>query len=517
MALGVMLVLGISTTAVIDYTVSGLHSSTVSSSRGSANTLAEAGLQAAYSVISSVNNNATDGTLLGCDANGANCVPQCVSVTATCPNSTAQNIPGTATYYGTYSSMTNPQFWTITATGYTANPSPGRPVLRHTMTATTTVLANTNDPRNVAVWNHLYSTAPQGSGCEVNVTNTSVYIDVPVYVTGDFCLSGQYDRVWEQPGGQAVDLRVGGKVVLANSDTSIGYKDSHNNVYKITSAEVGQGCTTTIGGTASSCTSGAFQYYVRSSGTFTPLDPPTIDTSWYSRSDPGPTRACKSGSNVPYTPGTTTPISGGVAAAGLASTVFDNDTTANRSVMTTFDLTPAYSYTCLSQIGSGELAWVYDSQHQTGTLYISGVVYIDGNVTVSHGGLYNGTGSLYVGGTFSMGGSGLYLCAVAGCFFGNWNPNSEMLMIVALAPNTTAIDLSGWFDIFQGALFADTTSSINLDGSSAYLQGPLVAGKFVFNQYTAIQPLPAVNNLPPGAPLAVNARAIPQPLVITGG
>jgi hypothetical protein len=125
-------------------------------------------------------------------------------------------------------------------------------------------------------------------------------------------------------------------------------------------------------------------------------------------------------------------------------------------------------------------------------------------------------GTIYLSGSFTMGGFALAFCAVPSCVFGNWDPNTRMLMIVALAAGT-AININGGLDIFQGSLFANPASTTAMSGASAYVQGPLVSGKFQFSQYTLIQPLPAINNLPPGAPLAVNARATPQPPVITSG
>jgi hypothetical protein len=91
-----------------------------------------------------------------------------------------------------------------------------------------------------------------------------------------------------------------------------------------------------------------------------------------------------------------------------------------------------------------------------------------------------------------------------------------MLMVVALGPGT-AVNLGGDFDVFQGSLFTNPASTIAFNGNSAWMQGPLVGGKFSFNQWTIIQPLPTINKLPPGAPLAVNARAVPQAPQVTGG
>jgi type II secretory pathway pseudopilin PulG len=527
-ALGMMIILGIAATTALQYSSTNARSANVNMKRGDAGAYAEAALSAAYAVLNKwdtatgTGNNATTATLLGCNSAGTVCTPVCVNVAAACPTASSSGVAGTGTYYGKYNSTL--ATWTITAYGYAANPT-GAAMLVKKMVASVAILADINQPANVAVWNHMYSTAPQGSGCEVDVQNDNVYIDVPVYVTGDMCLSGSQNRIWEQSGGQPVDVRIGGKMVFAGTSTSVGYKSSGGAVSKITSAAIQGGCTNSTATAGTACNTSTWntsKYFVTTTNTFTAIDPPVIDTGWYATADPGPTHPCKAGNNVPYTPSTMTPLSGGSAAAPLASTVFESagNTSADHSAAN-FDLTPAFDYTCLSQTGSGQISWDYDSANngQNNKLYISGVIYIDGNVTISRGAKYDGLGSLYVGGTFLIPNT-ISFCAVNNCTSGNWNPNTEMFMVVALGPGTSqtyAVNMSGGAAIFQGGMFAPSTATIALNGWAAFIQGPLVAGKFIFNQWTSIYPLPVINNLPPGAPLAVNARAVPQtPVIIEG-
>jgi hypothetical protein len=218
----------------------------------------------------------------------------------------------------------------------------------------------------------------------------------------------------------------------------------------------------------------------------------------YNNADPGPKHPCKAGTSP----------------SPLAATTFEStgNTARDNSVATTFNLTPTFSYSCQSATGTGNLTW----NDSTNTLTISGTVFIDGSMAITQSGSYTGMGSIYLSGSFTMGGTALAFCAVSGCIFGNWNPNTRMLMIVALGSGS-AINITGGLDIFQGSLFANPGSTTTMSGASAYIQGPLVSGKFSFSQYTLIQPLPTINTLPPGAPLAVNARATPQPPVLTSG
>jgi len=78
---------------------------------------------------------------------------------------------------------------------------------------------------------------------------------------------------------------------------------------------------------------------------------------------------------------------------------------------------------------SGELSW----NATTKTLTVTGTIYIDGSAKISNSAVntYNGQATLYLSGTFYANGS---LCAaVSGttCNFAGWNPDHELLMIVA--------------------------------------------------------------------------------------
>src|SRR5438132_1144049 len=137
MTLGLMVALAIAVTAVIEYTSSNSRASGVNESRQSADHVAEAGLQAAYSILnywdtaSATGNNANDPTLLGCAGNGSasDCstvTTKCISVLSTCPSPTSIGVAGTASIWGSYSG-TPTNLWTITSVGYARNVNSATP------------------------------------------------------------------------------------------------------------------------------------------------------------------------------------------------------------------------------------------------------------------------------------------------------------------------------------------------------------------------------------------------------
>jgi len=517
LALGAMLALAITVTAVIEYTGSNSRAASVNSAQLQATHAAEAALLAAYSKLNYWNwttntgNNATDPTLLGCGQSGvsSDCTTTktltCVDVTSTCTTSTGDGQAGTGTYYGSYDGTSFT--WTIYAYGYARNPTGAR-VVKKTLTATSGVYWDTDSPPNIAIWNHLYSTAPQSpSSCEFDVGGNNVVIDVPIYVTGDMCLSGQGAAVRENTasGGQAVDLRVLGKLVFSGNGSYVGYNSS-NPGSAITSGGVALGCSTTNNGTPTSCTSGSFDFHVGDLSTVQTLTSPNADTTWYDNADPGPKHTCKSGTD-PAAP------SGGNPFESSGSTVRDNSAA-------TFNITPSTAYSCVSQTGTGQLSWTPPSGAQTmGSLTVSGVIFFDGPIQFTQSALYTGKGTIYASGTITFPNQNTYVCAVANCDFNAWDPNANMMMLASLYTSspTAAIKFTGNTDKFQGSLFATTSGLIDFSGQSLEIEGPVVGGKFSYGNNVTMKPLPTINKLPPGAPIAVNAHATPGRLSYTSG
>lgn len=522
LALGAMIALGITVTAVIEYTSSNTRASSISAAQQDANHAAEAALLAAYSKLSYVNwttgtgNDATSPTLLGCAAGSggsSDCTTTapsltCVNALTTCASSTTSGQAGTGTYYGSYDALS--LTWTIYAAGYARNPTNAQ-VIKKTYTATSTLFWDTNTPPNVAVWNHLYSTSPQTSAsCELDVSGQNVVVDVPVYVTGDMCLSGNGAHVAEDTanGGQPVDLKVLGKLVFSGNGSYVGYNAS-NPGSAITSGVVNLGCTTTTSGTGQTCAYPTFDYHVNSTDAVQTLVSPTPDYTWYDNADPGPMHTCKTGTS-PSPPSSGNP--------------FDNNTTRDDGA-TTFNLTPATAYTCLSQSGTGYLTWTPGTSGGLGSLAVNGVVFFDGAVQLTQSAVYTGKGTIYASGPFSFPYQNTYICANATCDFNTWDPNTTMLMLASLYPSSNstrsnpdaAFSFVGNQDKFQGSVFTTPTGLVNFAGQSIQVEGPIVGGKFSFGNNVSLKPLPTITKLPPGAPLAVNAHATPGRLSYTSG
>lgn len=514
MALGMMVVLIIFVASMIDYTTSSLRSSAKSSGDLMANQYAESGLNAAYSFI--VNQNVTSGgnpaaaNILGCngatgaaDTNGpSNCAsPTAKTVCITASGCTA-GTAGSASVYGFYSG-TNPATyfgrtvpaatWLLVSTGYARNPR-GASITK-VSTATVSISA-LNSGAVAALWNHLFLTSPLVPNvCSTDFGGNNMMIDVPIYVVGNLCLSGNNTSIQESATGQPIDLMVGGKLVLSGSATSAG-----TSAKKLTSGVVVGGCTTVSVASATSACGPSTNYYVNTVDTFVPAESPQMTaadiTSDYNNSDPGPKHAC--------------------AAGGLPASTFDNDTTQN-GTNASFELLPGASYTCVSQsgAGTGQMSW----NNATKVLTITGNVFLDGNLTISQSGTYSGTGIIETAGTITFNGNNVTLCAVSGCSFTNWQGNSgnnSMLTLASLKTSVAAVTFSNNNETFQGSIWTQPSSSMTFVKNNVNVQGPMTIGSFnnTFNN-AVFQPLPVIKNMPVGAPLPPNSGATIGPLTLT--
>ena len=498
-ALLVMAISAASIITVVQFTSSSGRTANVGKGRISAESLAEAGLSHAFAVLNywddaTMQNNATDPTLLGCDVNGANCVPRVTNYTG-----------GTTSYWGVLNAATS--LWTITAVGEVPNPTGGT-ALKKTLNAKVQVTWNNTQPSNATAWNYIYSTAPPSGGCEFdlepNNNGGTIIIDIPVYITGDLCFSTNNAMIDEQgegqtPAAQAIDLRVGGRIAFLKGG-SVGVAGDN-----ITSAAVAGGCATTIGGPTHTCSLPGDPFYVDSVQTFQPLTAPTADfgnsaTSYYSTASPGPKHPCVTAASPSNLPATTFESVGSIVADASASA---------------FNLTGT-SYQCKTYANDatsgtqiGELSW----NSSTHVLTIRGVVFIDANVTVTDSqATYQGTGAIYVGGTLTF--TGGSLCANSTCDFTTWNPNTEMIMFVVRAPGSAVVFNGG--NKFQGGLFCNPTSKVNFAGNNSTMQGPVVCGSMGFSNNTTMKPLPAITELPLGAPGNANVHAVPSTPVYGG-
>ena len=491
-ALGISVVLVIFVASMIGFTSSSSRHANISRSTLDAKELAESGIATAVSIVNHASN-AVSPTLLGCSASGANPANSALP----CTDIVVTGVNGTVALHGLYTQGAgNTGTWAIVATGSVRNPT-GAANLAHGMKANIPVTGG-GQANNISIWNYVYSTAPQGSGCEVDLNGTNVVIDVPLYVTGDLCISGTNAGISESAGGQPVDVRVLGTLTITGNHGTVGSAG-----HPITSGVVGGGC-----GSPPHVCGAADKWFAAATDAPLTATPPVPDfTNWYHNASPGPDHDCD----------LTTP------APVLNSAVFDNDTTQNGTAPS-FDLTGAASYNCNTSTGS--ISW----NAATKVLTVNGTIYFDGNVTSSSSAaMYHGKGAVYVNGTFSLVGTNASLRAgcpgspaapTHQCAFADvsneWDPNKDLLMLVASKTGATAVNMSGTNNEFQGAVVCDSTSTMDLSGTNTQIEGPIICGKFKFFTNTKLMPLPTITNVPPGAPLPPNAPATIGTPVITG-
>jgi Tfp pilus assembly protein PilX len=492
MALGITVVLIIFVASMIGYTSQNARNANTSDKRIDALALAESGLASAVSILNQAST-VTTPTLLGCSANGLNSALPCADITI-------PGVGGTTYVHGLYTQTGSTGSWAITSYGSVTNPT-GAGNLTKVMTATVSITGG-GQSNNISVWNYVYSTAPQGSGCEVDLSGTNFVIDVPLYVTGDLCLSGTNAKIVDNTanGGQPVDVRVGGTLTISGTNATVGTAAA-----KLTSGLVSGGC----GSPPHTC-SAVDRWYVNATDAPLTAVPPTVDfPTWYANASPGPKSPCGASTPAPV----------------LAASTFDNDTTMNGTAPS-FDITGNASYNCVTNTGS--LSW----NKTTKVLTASGTIFFDGDVVSSStGAMYHGLATIYVDGTFSLSGTNASFRAgcpaspaapTAQCPFGDtgsgWNPSTDMIIFVTHKTGATAIDFSGTNNEFQGGVLCDSTSTIDLSGTNTKMEGPIVCGKFKFATNTKLMPLPSITNLPPGAPVPPNAAAtVGQPVITSSG
>ena len=159
---------------------------------------------------------------------------------------------------------------------------------------------------------------------------------------------------------------------------------------------------------------------------------------------------------------------------------------------------------------SGEIAW----NNTTKTLTVSGTIYIDGSAKISNGALnsYNGMGTIYLSGTFLATGS---LCAsISGsnCNFASWNPDFDMLMIVANG-NGGQVDPGDSIQVdnnysYQGGLYG--TNAVEF-GNNVNVDGPIVGSQIILSNNLTTNAFPNISIVPVGMPSNEEVYAQPNP------
>jgi hypothetical protein len=495
LAIGTLAVLSIMGTTIYTFTSATARSASSSNFQLEARQYAEAGLAHALSVLNYWNedtqqNNPADPTLLGCNAGGTSCTPRVLTFAH-----------GTAEWTGVLDQAANPQVWTITSTGFARNPA-GTGQLSKRLTATVPLTTATGAP-NAAVWNYVYASRPPGSGCEVDVNGSNVVFDVPLYVAGDLCLSGSNVTVDERgegqtPPPQAIDLRVAGKLVFSGSNASIGVSGDN-----ITSAAVAGGCTHSVDVAGSTCNAAyrtpsdpsKQRWYVDTTNAFEAVEVPEADfASHFSVAKPGPAADCVNATNP----------------NSLLGSVFDPDVTPTMDGdAASFNLTGT-SYQCRVNDAGGNRLGEISYNSTTRVLTVHGTIFFDGPITTTaSNATYQGSGTIYANGAFTMSGSNATLCANPSCTFTNWNPNSEMLIVVSNVASGNAIVFGGSNNSFQGGLFCNPNATAAFTGSNNVIHGPVICGRFTFGSNTEFKPLPQITNLPLGAPVENNVHVAP--------
>lgn len=561
MAIGITSVLGIVGATAVAYSTSGAQEAQQSGSRQSAFTLAEGGINNVMAVLNLPTNNALDPeTLPKCTNNEKKYSDPAADRTNTSSWRHSTIDGGTVDWCGTL--VRKDALWYVTSIGNARNPNRTSTNVTRTLEATVTVTPTTTQPLNNPVWNYLYA-GHTGSTCDQSLNNNIAGAS-RMYVAGNLCLSPNVQL------NQSTVI-VGGSVDVSNN-AAIGSSTSMSTRVE---TYIGGNCRYSVGSWANcSGNQDARHIYSKLSdlvnvGVNQPapvVAPPAADyATWYENAIPGPSQTCTTSSGTPPTFDTnypsrdnsvTTPIDltpnssyfcrvGQGASSTLNGALTASQTTVTVSSATGFPTTPfliriddefmqviagfgTTTWTVLRATNSsatthvtgqtvewktpssGEIAW----NATTKTLTVSGTIYIDGSAKISNSALnsYNGQGTIYLSGTFLSTGS---LCAsISGsnCNFASWNPDFDMLMIVAngnggqVNPGDS-IQIDNNFS-YQGGLYG--TNAVEF-GNNVNVDGPIVGSQIVLANNLTTNAFPTISIVPVGMPSNEEVYAQPNP------
>lgn len=561
MAIGITSVLGIVGATAVAYSTSGAQEAQQSGSRQSAFTLAEGGINNVMAVLNLPTNNALDPeTLPKCTNNEKKYSDPAADRTNTSSWRHSTIDGGTVDWCGTL--VRKDALWYVTSIGNARNPNRTSTNVTRTLEATVTVTPTTTQPLNNPVWNYLYA-GHTGSTCDQSLNNNIAGAS-RMYVAGNLCLSPNVQL------NQSTVI-VGGSVDVSNN-AAIG---ASTNMSTRVETYVGGTCRYATGSWANcSGNQDARHIYSKLSDLVTVgvnqpapvVAPPAADyATWYENAIPGPSQTCTTSSGTPPTFDTnypsrdnsvTTPIDltpnssyfcrvGQGASSTLNGALTAAQTTVTVSSATGFPTTPfliriddefmqviagfgTTTWTVLRATNSsatthvtgqtvewktpssGEIAW----NNTTKTLTVSGTIYIDGSAKISNSALnsYNGQGTIYLSGTFLSTGS---LCAsISGsnCNFASWNPDFDMLMIVAngnggqVNPGDS-IQIDNNFS-YQGGLYG--TNAVEF-GNNVNVDGPLVGSQILLSNNLTTNAFPNISIVPVGMPSNTEVYAQPNP------
>jgi hypothetical protein len=563
MAVGITTVLLIVATTALAYSTSSERESTQTRSRSSAFSLAESGINNSLAILNLPTNNALDPDVLpACTSNGTKYSdPTAVRTsTSTWLHSTVGG--GTVDYCGTL--IRSSALWYLTSIGNTSNPNKPSSNVTRALEATVTVTPTITQPLNNPVWDYLYA-GHTGSTCDQTLNN-NISGASRMYVAGNLCLSPNVQLAQST-------VIVGGNLDV-NNNAAVG---ANTNMSTRVETYVGGTCRYSVGtwDTCTGNEDAKHIYSKLSDGVtigvnHTPpvIAPPAADyATWYENAIPGPSQSCTSSSGTPptfdgnypnrdnsvsptvdLTPsssyycrvgnGAHTTLNGAInasqttitvnSASGFPASAFnvriDNEfmTVTGGFGTTTWTVTrgvngsTAASHVTAQSVdwdtaASGAIGW----NATTHTLTISGTIYIDGSAKISNSALnsYDGQATIYLSGTFRVSGSMCASISGTNCDFTSWNPNFDMLMVVANGNGGGQVNAGDSIQIdnnfsWQGGLYG--TNAVEF-GNNVNVDGPIVGSQILLSNNLTTNAFPTISVVPVGMPSNKDVYAQPNP------
>jgi hypothetical protein len=562
MAIGIMTMLAIVGTTAVAYSTSSAKQSAQTRSRTSAFSLAEAGVNNSMSVLNLPTNNALDPeTLPKCTNNEKKYSDAAADRTSTSTWSHSTIDGGTVDWCGTL--VRKDALWYLTSIGHASNPNRPTTDVTRTLEATVTVTPTTTQPLNNPVWNYLYA-GHTGSSCDQTLNN-NISGASRMYVAGNLCLSPNVQL------NQSTVI-VGGTLDVSNN-AAVGASTS---MATRVETYVGGNCRYATGswGSCGGNQDARHIYSKLSDGVNVGVNqpapviaPPAADfATWYENAIPGPSQTCTTQTGTPPAfdlnypsrdnsissvvdltpsssyfcrvgPGANTTLSGALTAtattvtvnsasgfpttpfviriddefmtvtAGFGTTTWTVTRGTNGSTATTHVASQTVEWKTPS---SGEIAW----NNTTKTLTVSGTIYIDGSARITNSALnsYNGQGTIYLSGTFRATGSVCASISGSNCNFATWNPDFDMLMMVA---NGSGGQNDPGVGIFvdnnfshQGGLYATNVVEF---GNNVNVDGPIVGSQILLSNNLTTNAFPTISIVPVGMPSNEEVYAQPNP------
>jgi len=479
-----------------------------------------------------------------------------------------KNLYGTATAYWCGDFDRYGAQWFLRSIGSIRNPTSQNPgTTTRTLSSRVTIQPTLTQPKNNPVWDYLYA-GHTGSSCDQTLNN-NISGASRMYVAGNLCLSpnvnlaqstvivgGNLDVANNAAVGAntsmstRVETYVGGNCRYGSNNppwvACSGNQDA-NHIF----SKLADGATVAVNHTApivappladfagwyQNAIPGPAQSCTAASGTI-----PTFDNNYSTRDNsvstvfdltPSTSYTCRVGRGASTTLGaaitssqtsvTVASASGFPTSGNFRIRIDDEDMTVTGGQgSTTWTVTRGVnSTTAANHVNaqtveqddagtSGELSW----NATTKTLTVSGTIFIDGSAKVSNAALntYNGQATLYLSGTFYANGS---LCgAVSGtsCNFAGWNPDKELLMIVAngsggqINPGD-GIYIANNFS-YEGGLYA--TNAVEF-GNNVNIDGPVVGSQILLSNNLTTNAFPTISTVPVGMPSNNDVYAQPNP------